>query len=845
MKSYRQITDKYLKHNKKRSILTICGIILSVALITSIGLFIKSMQNTFLQEAISSNGSYHISISKEDDEAYDKIYNNPKIDKVGLKESIDSVSLRDDKKINITQFNKNALELLPYKSIKGELPKKNGEIALESWILNYMDGKPKLGSIIRIKLNSGKEKEFKITGLIKNNSSNQLEGRALGIVYSDKFNINNSTIYATISEKADISDTIRDLKGKFKELESNEEVLRLLGEGQNENINKSLYQIAGIIIGVVVIATIAVIYNSFQISVIERIKQFGLLRAVGATQKQIRKIVLREATLISLIGIPLGLFFGVIALKIVAQIFKMMSSSAFGNLNVIISYKILAISGLVGLVSIYISALIPARFAGKISPLVAISSRALIVKEKIKKNRGRIAKKILDINGLMAFKNIKRNKKRFNITVFSITISVTLFIFFTTFINMLNFFNTPETESDISQFLVVGTVDNKGKSSLNKNIIDEIKNNNYTNDVFVHYMNYSSKAAISMDKKEASLEKIAPDIYEKINLDGKEMMKLGVAFDVYDENKLKNSSKYIVSGKIDIDKMKKENGVILVKNQLIADKGGYYNGPFTNLKVGDSFYIHKNILRNDLTKENGEKDIKLNFNKEDITKVKVVAIVNTPPYGFFVNPEHLKIITTKDVLGNIARKDMNKILLDQIQSAEIELKDKSTADEFQKWIQPFGDRFGVKIINHVQQMEEQKSSLLQIKILMYGFIVVVSLIGAVNIINTITTNLILRKKEIASLSAIGMTYKNIKKMILTEGILYGLYGSIYGVIVGTLLSYAMFSNMTNIMKFKWPIPWQSICIAVGTSIFIGLISVIRPLNRIKKSNIIDVIKAEE
>lgn len=845
MKSYRQITDKYLKHNKKRSILTICGIILSVALITSIGLFIKSMQNTFLQEAISSNGSYHISISKEDDEAYDKIYNNPKIDKVGLKESIDSVSLRDDKKINITQFNKNALELLPYKSIKGELPKKNGEIALESWILNYMDGKPKLGSIIRIKLNSGKEKEFKITGLIKNNSSNQLEGRALGIVYSDKFNINNSTIYATISEKADISDTIRDLKGKFKELESNEEVLRLLGEGQNENINKSLYQIAGIIIGVVVIATIAVIYNSFQISVIERIKQFGLLRAVGATQKQIRKIVLREATLISLIGIPLGLFFGVIALKIVAQIFKMMSSSAFGNLNVIISYKILAISGLVGLVSIYISALIPARFAGKISPLVAISSRALIVKEKIKKNRGRIAKKILGINGLMAFKNIKRNKKRFNITVFSITISVTLFIFFTTFINMLNFFNTPETESDISQFLVVGTVDNKGKSSLNKNIIDEIKNNNYTNDVFVHYMNYSSKAAISMDKKEASLEKIAPDIYEKINLDGKEMMKLGVAFDVYDENKLKNSSKYIVSGKIDIDKMKKENGVILVKNQLIADKGGYYNGPFTNLKVGDSFYIHKNILRNDLTKENGEKDIKLNFNKEDITKVKVVAIVNTPPYGFFVNPEHLKIITTKDVLGNIARKDMNKILLDQIQSAEIELKDKSTADEFQKWIQPFGDRFGVKIINHVQQMEEQKSSLLQIKILMYGFIVVVSLIGAVNIINTITTNLILRKKEIASLSAIGMTYKNIKKMILTEGILYGLYGSIYGVIVGTLLSYAMFSNMTNIMKFKWPIPWQSICIAVGTSIFIGLISVIRPLNRIKKSNIIDVIKAEE
>lgn len=153
---------------------------------------------------------------------------------------------------------------------------------------------------------------------------------------------------------------------------------------------------------------------------------------------------------------------------------------------------------------------------------------------------------------------------------------------------------------------------------------------------------------------------------------------------------------------------------------MIAGKGGHYNGPFTNLKVGDSFYVHKNILRDDLIKENDEKDTKLNFNKEDMAKVKVVAIVNTPPYGFFVNPEHLKIIATKDVLGNIAGKDMNKALLDGIKSAEIDLKDKSTVDEFQKWIQLLGDRVGVKDVNHVQQMEEQKSRLLQMKILMYG-----------------------------------------------------------------------------------------------------------------------------
>lgn len=191
----------------------------------------------------------------------------------------------------------------------------------------------------------------------------------------------------SISKKADISDTVKELKGTFKNVGTNEEYIRLLGEGESKDINSALYSIAAFIIGIVVIATVAVIYNSFQISVVEGIKQFGLLRAVGATPAQIRSIVLREATVMSLIGIPIGLLSGVFAIFVVSQVFKMMSNSAFEQLNVVISYKILGISALVGLVSIYVSALIPARFASKISPLTAISSRNSIVKEKIRKNR--------------------------------------------------------------------------------------------------------------------------------------------------------------------------------------------------------------------------------------------------------------------------------------------------------------------------------------------------------------------------------------------------------------------------------------------------------------------------
>lgn len=842
MNSYKEITNKYLKHNKKRSILTICGVILSVALITSIGLFIKSMQNTFVQEAIKDYGSFHVSITNSDDKGYSKITDNPKIEKVGLSEKWDRISLKSSKTIELTKFDNNALELLPHKAVEGRLPKAEGEIALENWIINYLDNSPKVGDNVKLKLSNGGVREFKLTGFIKNNAYNQYRGIATGITYSDKFNINKSTILINISKKADISDTVKELKGTFKNVGTNEDYIRLLGEGENKDINDSLYSVAAFIIGIVVIATMAVIYNSFQISVVERIKQFGLLRAVGATPAQIRRIVLRESTVMSLIGIPIGLLSGVFAIFVVSQVFNMMSNSMFAQLNVVISYKILAISALVGLVSIYVSALIPARFASKISPLTAISSRNSIVKEKIRKNRGRIAKKFLSINSLMAFKNIKRNRKRFNITVFSIVISITLFIFFSSFINMTMHFTQKKTENDNVHFFVMGVLDNKGNSSLTENMIDKIKGNNEVKEVITTRENYMSKALISKDKKEKEPESIVPDIYTNTSFNGNEMIALNTAFDVYDDIKLERTKSYVTAGKINKEKMSKDNEIIIIKDNLIRGKKGMYEGPLTSLKPGDSLYIYKNAL---LFNENNVKvNSKVNtFNKEDMIKVKVGAVVDQAPYMFNANSgRNLQIIVSKNAFKNICGKDINKI---PYNSAGIVLKDEKGEQKFQKWIQPLSDNSGVKLINTIKQNEEGRSSILQVQILMYGFIAVISLIGGVNIINTITTNLILRRKEIASLSALGMTYKNIRAMILTEGILYAVYGSIYGGVIGTVLAYSNSANFRNLKSFKWTIPWATIGIAVCTAIFISLIAVIRPLNKIKRENIIEVIRGEE
>ncbi|WP_406540947.1 ABC transporter permease [Clostridium ljungdahlii] len=598
MNSYKEITNKYLKHNKKRTMLTILGVILSVALITAVGLFIESLQNSFVESAINQNGSYHVKIQKITADDYSQLKANPKIEKVGIQEKWFESNLKDGKKIEINKYNKSALEFLPksYNAVKGRLPEKEGEIAIENWAFSYMKGDLKIGDTIKFETDKGEEKKFKITGIIQNQAETQYNGIALGMTYSTIFNIEKSAVYVSIYKNAGISNTVSELSNKFKgNCILNKDLLDYSGEGSND-LNKQLYGIAGVIIAIIVIATIAVIYNSFQISVIERMKQFGLLRAVGATPAQIRKIVLREASIISAIGIPLGLLSGIFAMFVVSKVFSIMSDTAFNNLKIVIPYYVLVISALVGVISIYLSAFIPARAASKVSPLVAISSRTSISKEKISKKRGNILKRFLNIESLMAFKNIKRNKKKFRVTVFSMVISMALFIFFSSFINMMTIFTGSQSEDVKMNFELIGVVDKNGASSLKENIINKVRQSKLVDKQYVSYGTYSSSTLIPNENRNDYLVKNAPKTYSDVTFENKKMSSIKTLFDIYDEDKIRSIKGYIKSGKVDTSNMAEENGVVIVRNNMLTVNERYYNGSIANLKVGDTIYIDKNMM---------------------------------------------------------------------------------------------------------------------------------------------------------------------------------------------------------------------------------------------------------
>ncbi|WP_026881651.1 ABC transporter permease [Clostridium akagii] len=826
IQSYKQLTGKYLKANKKRSVLTIIGIVLSVALIASIGFFLSGIQAAEVTQYKNEYGSWHVEFRNLNSNLATKVRSNPKVEKSGLLQFKPDINLGKGVVLTPKIASDSALELLPYKIKEGRLPNNKNEVVVEKWASKYIQKNIKIGDTIKLD-----NKKYKLVGLLEDSEQSQMQNKGILLSKSNDLPISGSTLLAEISSKTNLKNAVSELDSLAdkKTVDNNSHVIDLEGGG-SDSITKALFGTLAVVIAIVVIATIAVIYNSFQISVVERLKQFGLLRAVGMTPQQLRKMVLREATILAAIGIPIGLLLGIIAINAIKIAFKLIGADTVMPIEIAISPEVILISTVIGIASVYLSALVPSFFAGRISPLVAINSRTSITKEKIKRSKNRIIGKIFGFEGGLAAKNIKRNKKRYRITVFSIVISVVLFVTFKSFMDMTLNLNGSDNEGKKIQFSVVQNRSNSDENNENisNNIIDNISRLDTVNKVYRVYGDFPFKEYMD-SSKEIEQVKAYPDLYKKEKLNGEEKTMFdGGRVSIYDDNSMEEAKKYVEAGKIDISKLNDENGVIVVnKNYVINEKTGKtYSGPITNLKVGDVIEL-KNLLDG-------------NNRESSVKKVKVLAILKDDPFQSTYQNRGITIFTTEKVLKNLTGEA-------QIQPASlnIEIKDVKLEDKAQSEIQAaIQDNPALGTLNMIDGNRRIKSTILMVEILVYGFIIVVSLISSVNIINTLTTNIILRKREFAALKAIGLTQKGLKKMIVLEGLLYGIVGTIYGSIIASGLSYLMYRSIRGIQDFPWSVPWPAIAIAGGSAMIIGYLSVLSPLGRINKENIIEIIRED-
>ena len=617
--------------------------------------------------------------------------------------------------------------------------------------------------------------------------------------------------------------TFGGLRNKYKsykyDIKINSELLAYEGANLSDETLKLIYGLGAFIMAIVLVSSVFVIRNGFAISITERLKQYGMLSSIGATKKQIKKSVYFEGFILGIIGIPLGILSGILAIYILVQVVNYILKDFVTNSSLLtysISWSAIIVSIVVATITIWLSCKKSAKKASKVTPIEAIRSSE-DVKLKAKKIKcSKIITKIFKTGGEIAYKNLKRSKKKYRTTVISIIVSVVIFIAISSFIEY-GFKMSSAYYTEIDYDYVVYCNNNVSSEDKEEYLKEKEKNTKILADIsnLADVDEYSINKYISLempmdDKHKAELTEYGKYIKEHYlaNVEIDTVNIVSLSKDEYNRYLKKIGGNY--------DSYK--DGAILVDNNInTVENGKKAQGSMYNWKKGDTIQGKIN---------NKDYSIKI-INKTEETVKGINNLYNTEA-TLIVSDEWLEknIGDYETISMYVKTKDADKL------DEEIEqYKQEKNIEDSE-----------IRIFNIQESVRAQNAVVLVISIFLYGFIGVITLIGITNIFNTITTNMNLRKKEFAMLKSIGMTKKEFNRMIRLESILYGVKSLIIGIPIGILLSYGMYNVFKDNMQMSYNLPLKSIIISIiFVSIIIGIIMKYS-MSKINKQNIIETIR---
>ena len=853
-----RLTLKNLRLNKKRTLVTIIGIILSTALITGVATLVSSFRSTIIEYEKQDSGDYHYVFYNVPADDLKYIKNNRNVEDVYLNEDL-GYSLLDGSKnedkpyLYLKAYSKGSIEKLGIELKEGRLPENDNEVVISSHIKSNGGVEYKIGDELDLKLgerisdgeslDQGKaldeersesfvlrnEKNYKIVGIIERPNFDIEPYTAPG--YTVLTILNENDIKGSLNVYVRYKDVKKHLATTAQIIGIDEQVLKRISDPSNGMISESdteifgnakyvffkndslirwenlefkeatrnaLYTVSAIVIVIIIVTSVFCIRNSFEISITEKTRQYGMLASVGATSKQIRKNVLYEGLILGLIGVPVGILSGLIAifvlLKVISHILK-----SFLGFEFIFTTNLLAIaiSILLAGITIYLSARKSAKKASKISPIEAIRNTDDI-KIKAKKLRTpRIIKSLFGVGGDISYKNLKRNRKKYRTTVISIIVSVSIFIAMSAFIEYA--FGTTSVyykdydynlivngrTSEINQLLEIVKNDTVKKYSINRNLVAEVAGRELRN----HYTSEKKNADESLgminsndEKDYANLVAVGKDEYMRF------LSKNGLKYDdVKDKVILNDSAK-----------------------TYIDSKKAYSMYRIYDYKKGD--HISASI--------NGKS-----------TDLEIAAIVDSVPMGPYYS-NGMFIVSDEFFDKYKSKEDMSVSLY----------MDSSNPNELEEIVRK--SNIGSYVENIETIAKEQNAMMLAISIFLYGFIAVISLIGVTNIFNTITTNMELRQKEFANLKSIGMTKKEFNRMIRLESVLYGSKALVIGIPIGVGLSYLLFKAFGISYEMTYELPFKAIGISIVVVAILIWVIMRFSLKKINKQNIIETIRKD-
>ena len=855
MNIFNKITLKSLQQNRTRTIVTVIGIILSVAMITGVTTFISSLQNFLVQSEIANTGNWHLRYENITLSTIEELNAHSEVASVYVVETVGHGRTDTDSDSGmpfwVEGFSDDALANLPLRLQSGRLPQNYNEIIIPSHMLRDDWSGLGLGDVITLDMESGFKVSFEesatfdeygamivpplnpdlsrtytivgISGWHAYLGSNTLitSASANSAIHTVYIRLNNPRNVFTFDETAgfNVGQDQNQIHARF-----NVWLLRSLGiaiGARAEAMMLVIYSMGAILIVLIMLGSVSLIYNSFAISVSERAKQFGILSSIGASSKQIRKSVLFEGVFVGMLGIPLGILAGIggigVALLVARDVLSEMAPTGV-NLTLSISVGAIVVAVLVGILTIFISALIPARKAAKPSAIDTIRQSDDVKIEAKSIKTSLLTRFLFGLEGELAAKNFKRNKKRYRATVVSLIISVVLFISanaFGVYLAMSGERVFIMSEYDVAVFFPMESATVEEIHGLYSHIRDA----DYVTASNVFFRKFFSAWADT-------------DLLSEEWLDDR--FRWGDRDDPIPEEDEIFPQVLFISDESYLEFLR-ESGFTGGDSSFPAVAQIRHFDGQTNRFVTYDIFRNTSSITLPLY---AQRDWERTGNSIPIT----VSLVNEPPTLILTGGGGISIIAP---YSELLRFDFEEYagLLDGVIAFLSDNPGETTA-HIEQLIEGFGFESEHRVINAFAGEEENRRILFLINFFIYGFVALISLITIANVFNTVSTSINLRRREFAMLRSIGMTERGFSHMMNFECLFYGLKALLLGLPLSFGITYLIYMAVISGIDAPFVLPWAGIGIAVFSVFFVVFVTMLYSVRKLRKANVIDVLRTD-
>lgn len=845
MNIFKKVALQGLKKNRTRTLVTIVGVMLSGALFTGVSTFAVSLQDYMIKGAADKYGGWHVELPEGDAEMAAQAEQDDRVAEVVSLQNLGYARLEDGKNENkpylfLSGWDQKAFDTLPVKLISGRLPENSGEVLVPAHLAANGGVEIAVGDTISLavgrRISGGKvlgqhdpfpakeetlvtteNRTYTVVGICQRPAIEEFSAPGYTLVTTaDTADADSLSVFITLKNPYQLHAYLKDL-GADVDPVLNNDLLRFMGLSGEKTITILLFAICGILMALVVVGSVFLIYNAFHISLSERTHQFGILMSVGATARQLRGSVLFEGLCIGAVGIPLGILVGLPGIKLVLFLVeKNFKNVMYDNvqLELVVSAPAIAAAVVLSLVTILISAYIPARKAAGMPVMECIRQTNEIKVEAKKLKTSRLAQRLLGLEEMLALKNFKRNKQRYRSIILSLTFSVVLFVSASNFSSYLNQVGDRSVEV-VENYDLVFSSDHMEESEMLQ-LYDELK-----------------------DTDGVTASAYQADVTYPCRIDAGKLPEQ--FFDTFGEFLDYDGESQQIDAMLDAVFVDEGTYESLLKSLGLSEDE--YNGQDDRIImagwVEGYLYMQEEPMQITLSSDSGDrvKNVRATFVSDypDLlpaeagSEFRGYSLMLIVPYEYKSGFDELGV-TAASTLGMTFESD----------------NPGGTKSQMKSILDASGITVSYSFYNLYEILEQNRNMEFVINLFAAVFTVMITLISIANVFNTISTNIRLRRRELAMLRSAGMSERGFNEMLRFECVLYGARTMLWSLPLSLLMTGLIYEGISAGADFeiRFIFPWESIGISILGVFLIVFITMLYAAGKVKKENIIDALRDE-